>query len=151
MEQRIIPGVIDGEQVLCCLPGTATAEEAARMMRERQVGAIMIVSEGRLEGIVTERDLVFRLVADQRDPTATPVSAIMTYDPETLRPDDSALAALDMMRLGRYRHLPVMDGETIVGIVSVGDLYEAVRQTLEEQLQSAETLIYGERYTLAAI
>ena len=72
----------------------------------------------------------------------------MTYDPETLRPGDSALAALDMMRLGRYRHLPVVDGETIVGIVSVGDLYEAVRQTLEEQLQSAETLIYGEQYTL---
>jgi len=151
MEQTIIPGVIDGEQVLCCLPGTATAEEAARMMRERQVGAIMIVSEGRLEGIVTERDLVFRLLANQRDPTATLVSAIMTYDPETLRPGDSALAALDMMRLGRYRHLPVVDGESIVGIVSVGDLYEAVRQTLEEQLQSAETLIYGEQYTLAAL
>ena len=70
MEQTIIPGVIDGEQVLCCLPGTATAEEAARLMRERQIGAIMIVSEGRLEGIVTERDLVFRLLADQRVPTA---------------------------------------------------------------------------------
>jgi len=56
-----------------------------------------------------------------------------------------------MMRLGRYRHLPVVDGETIVGIVSVGDLYEAVRQTLEEQLQSAETLLYGEQYTLAAL
>ena len=75
----------------------------------------------------------------------------MTYDPETLRPGDQRLPALDMMRLGRYRHLPVVDGETIVGIVSVGDLYEAVRQTLEEQLQSAETLIYGEQYSLAAI
>jgi CBS domain-containing protein len=150
MQRRIIPGVIDGEQALCCLPPTATAHEAALMMRERRVGAVMVVVQGRLLGIVTERDLVFRLLADGRDPRVTALAEIMTRDPETLRPDDSALDALDKMRTGRYRHLPVVDGGEIAGMVSIRDLYEAVRRSLEEELQSAESLIYGEQYGLAA-
>ena len=150
MKRQIIPGVIDGEQPLCCLPPTATADEAARLMRERRVGAVMIVEQGRLEGIVTERDLVFRLLAEQLDGCATPLAQIMTRDPETLRPDDSALAALDKMRAGHYRHLPVVEDGEIVGIVSIRDLYETVRRSLEEELHSAESLIYGEQYGLAS-
>lgn len=150
MKRQIIPGVIDGEQPLCCLPSMATADEAAKLMRERRVGAVMIVEQGRLEGIVTERDLVFRLLAEQLDGRATHLAQIMTRDPETLRPDDSALAALDRMRAGHYRHLPVVDGGEIAGIVSIRDLYETVRRSLEEELHSAESLIYGEQYGLAS-
>ena len=73
----------------------------------------------------------------------------MTPDPETLTSGDSALLALDKMRLGRYRHLPVVDGEDISGMVSIRDLYEAVRLTLQEELHSAESLIYGEQYGAA--
>lgn len=150
MNRKIIPGVIDGEQPLCCLPPTATADEAARLMRERRVGAVMIVEHGRLEGIVTERDLVFRLLAEQLDGRSTRLEQIMTRDPETLRPEDSALAALDKMRAGHYRHLPVMADGEIAGIVSIRDLYETVRRSLEEELHNAESLIYGEQYGLAS-
>ena len=150
MNRKIIPGVIDGEQPLCCLPRTATADEAARLMRERRVGAVMIVERGRLEGIVTERDLVFRLLAEKLDGHSTPLAEIMTRDPETLHPDDSALAALDKMRAGHYRHLPVVEDGEIAGIVSIRDLYETVRRSLEEELHSAESLIYGEQYGLAS-
>jgi CBS domain-containing protein len=120
------------------------------LMRERRVGAVMVVEGGKLNGIVTERDLVFRLLADGRDPRTTKLAEIMTADPETLTPDDVALAALDKMRAGRYRHLPVVDGDQIAGMVSIRDLYEAVRLSLEEDLHSAETLIYGEQYGTAA-
>jgi CBS domain-containing protein len=58
--------------------------------------------------------------------------------------------ALDKMRTGRYRHLPVLDGTDVVGMVSIRDLYEAVRASLEEDLHSAETLIYGEQYGVSA-
>lgn len=150
MQRKIVPGVIDGQQTLCCLPPDASAQEAAAMMRERGVGAVLVVEQGKLKGIVTERDLVFRLIAEQQDPRATPLARIMTASPETLSPDDSALAALDKMRGGRYRHLPVVDGERICGIVSIRDLYEAVRRTLQEELRSAETLIYGEGYGAVA-
>lgn len=150
MNRKIIPGVIDGEQPLCCLPPTVTADQAARLMRERRVGAIMVVEQGRLTGIVTERDLVFRLLAEQLDGRTTLLAQIMTHDPETLRPDDSALAALDKMRAGHYRHLPVVEDGEIAGMVSIRDLYETVRRSLEEELHSAESLIYGEQYGLAS-
>lgn len=150
MKRKIIPGVIDGEQALCCLAPGATALEAATLMRERRVGAVMVVEGGKLKGIVTERDLVFRLLAEGQDPRATKLAEIMTADPETLTPDDVALAALDKMRAGRYRHLPVVDGGEIAGMVSIRYLYEAVRLTLQEDLQSAEGFIYGEQYGTAA-
>ena len=150
MKCRIIPHVIDGRQVLSCLPPSATAREAALMMREHQVGAVMVVEGGRLTGIVTERDLVFRLLARHRDPDALQLSTIMTERPETLSPDDTAIGALDKMRAGRYRHLPVLRGKEVCGMVSIRDLYEAVRQVLQEELHSAESLIYGERYGITA-
>ena len=82
------------------------------MMLERRVGAVMVVEEGRLKGIVTERDLVFRLLAQERDARSTSLAEIMTADPETYS-DDSALVALEKMRVGRYRHLPVVDAGAI--------------------------------------
>lgn len=151
MQRKIIPGVIDGQQALCCLPRDATAREAVLTMRERQVGAVMIVEHGRLLGIVTERDLVFRLLAEDRDPHATRLEEIMTPNPQTISPDDSALTALDLMQRGRYRHLPVVCGTDLCGMVSIRDIYEAVRQSLEEDLHSAETLIYGEQYGVATV
>jgi CBS domain-containing protein len=146
MQRKIIPGVIDGQQALCFLPPTATAREAAHMMQEASVGAVMVVDHGRLIGIVTERDMVNRLLAADRDPGATSLATIMTADPETLSPEDSALAAFNKMRTGRYRHLPVLREGEVCGMVSIRDLYEAVREMLAEDLHSAETLIYGEHY-----
>lgn len=149
MKRTIIPGVVDGHQQLCCLPGSATALEAAIAMRDQRVGAVMVVEGGELRGIVTERDLVTRLLAEGHDPARTCLAAIMTPGPMTLKPDDTAKEALDRMESGRYRHLPVLDGERIVGMVSIRDLFDAVRRSLEEDLHAAETLIYGEQYGMA--
>ncbi|MFO1069475.1 MAG: CBS domain-containing protein [Geminicoccaceae bacterium] len=146
MQRRIVPDVIDGRQDLCCLGREATARHAAEQMRERRIGAVLVVDGARLVGIVTERDLVFRVVAAGRDPAATTLGEIMTAEPQTLAPDDTAAAALARMRDGRYRHLPVLRGGQIVGMVSIRDLHEAVRLALEEELHSAETLIFGDRY-----
>ena len=150
-QMRIVPDVIDGQQALSCLARDATACDAARVMRERRIGAVMVVEHGQLLGIVTERDMVTRLIAEGRSPKETPLGEIMTPDPETLRPDESALDALNKMQAGRYRHLPVLDDEGICGMVSIRDLFEAVRRALEDELHSAETLIYGETYGVATV
>lgn len=150
MQRVIIPDVIDGQQSLCLLPPEATARAAALLMRERRVGAVMVAVEGRLVGIVTERDLVYRLLADGRPAEQISLHQIMTPDPQTLAPDDPATDALEKMRLGHYRHLPVVDGDRILGMVSIRDLYECTRQMLERDLKSAETLIYGDQYGIAA-
>jgi CBS domain-containing protein len=149
MQRKIIPGVISGEQALSCLPPTASAKDAADMMRAAHVGAVMVVDHGKLVGIVTERDLVYRVLAGGLDAARTGLAQVMTANPRTLSPDDLALNAFKLMVEGRYRHLPVLRDGEVCGMVSIRDLYEAVRRTLEEELHNAEALIYGEQYGTA--
>ena len=146
MKRQIIPGVIDGQQALCCLAPDATVKEAADLMAERRIGAILVMEGPRLAGILTERDLVFRVLAKGANPESTKVSAVMTADPIVTGPSDGALQALETMSKGHFRHLPVLDGNDVLGIVSIRDLYEAIRGHLEEELRGAESLIYGDQY-----
>lgn len=146
MLRRIIPGVIGKEPEFVTLGPEATAADAARLMRARVVGAVMVVEDERLLGIVTERDLVFKLVATGRPAETTALTEVMTADPETLAPTDNVLDALDKMQAGRYRHLPVVDDGRVCGMVSIRDLFGAARATLEEELHNAEALIHGEQY-----
>lgn len=146
MKRQIVPDVISGEQALCCLASSAFVQEAADTMADRRIGAVIIMDEGTLKGILTERDLVFRVLAKGIDPKSTTIETVMTAEPQTIGPEDSAGAALDLMRNGRYRHLPVLNGNDLIGIVSIRDLYEAVSSGLEEDLKSAESFIYGDQY-----
>jgi len=146
MQRQIIPGVIDGQQALCTLPGDATAQAAAELMAERRIGAILVVEDDALLGIVTERDVVFRVIAKSRAADATLLSEVMTPQPETLSPQDTAMSALEKMQAGRYRHLPVLRDDKVCGMVSIRDIYEAVRHHLQEELRGAEALIYGDQY-----
>ncbi|MCB2054368.1 MAG: CBS domain-containing protein [Geminicoccaceae bacterium] len=146
MQRRIIPGVIDGQQALCCLAPDATVRNAADLMAEWRIGAVLVMEQGALAGIVTERDMVFRVLAKGLDAEKAPLREVMTTKVDTVTPQDSAMRALDMMQTGHYRHLPVLDGNDVCGIVSIRDLYEAIRVTLQEELQSAESLIYGDQY-----
>jgi CBS domain-containing protein len=104
------------------LPATATVQEAARLMRDRRIGAILVVAaNGRLEGLFTGRDAVSRVLADARDARTTRLGEVMTREPDTLKPHHHAIDALRMMRDGGYRHMPIVHGEALVGIVSIGD------------------------------
>src|SRR5262245_11818620 len=120
MNRKIIPEVVH-DQTLLHLPATATVREAARAMRTRHVGAVLVVAGDRLEGIFTERDMVNRVVAEGLDPDGTKLAKVMTKNPDTVRPNDTALVALRRMQDGGYRHLPVVDNGHLVGIVSRRD------------------------------
>jgi CBS domain-containing protein len=113
------------------------------------VAAVLVVEASRLRGIVTERDIVFRVVAQGHTATATTLDAVMTADPATVAPDDTAVAALQKMQAGHYRHLPVLRGEELCGIVSIRDIYEAVRMMLQDELAHTEAMIYGSQYGAA--
>jgi len=140
--RKIVPDII-GKQVLCEFSREATVLEACKMMAERHVGAILITSKGRLEGIFTERDAAVRVVAQGRDPSETKLAAVMTKNPEVLGPGDSPEAALERMRAGDFRHLPVVDGGKVVGVVSIRDLYASVKGQLEDDLRSRDAFIFG--------
>ncbi|GBD41114.1 Arabinose 5-phosphate isomerase KdsD [bacterium HR39] len=150
MQRRIVPHIVSGPREVARIGPSAAVSEAARRMRERHVAALLVMEDGRLVGIVTERDIVYRVVAEERDARAVTVREIMTPDPVTARPDERAIDALDKMRAGHFRHLPVVgeDGR-VIAVVSIRDLHEAVRESLEEELHEAESYIHGEPYGLA--
>jgi CBS domain-containing protein len=121
--------MIEG-QVPQTAAGTAMVSEVARTMRDRNVGALMIVDGTRLTGVFTERDALFRVLAPGRDPGTTPVGEVMTSSPQTIHPDKPFVEALRMMLEGGYRHVPVVENGRVLGMVSVRDaldpeVYEA--------------------------
>lgn len=115
---QTVEGIM-GRHLLTAEPGERL-QDAARRMVERRVGAILVLEEGRLAGILTERD-VLRAVGSGLDPDAL-VAQWLTPAPETVEPSATAEEALTLMHQGGFRHLPVVDGDELVGIVSVRDV-----------------------------
>jgi CBS domain-containing protein len=104
------------------LPGTASVHEAARAMRDAQIGDVIVIERNEVCGIVTDRDLVVRIMAEARDPATTPLADICSHSLVTVTPTDSVEEAVRLMRTHAIRRLPVVDGGQAVGIVSLGDL-----------------------------
>jgi CBS domain-containing protein len=92
--------------------------EAAKMLADRNVGAVMVVEDETLVGIFTERDAVFRVIARGLDPQTTRLTDVMTKAPKTIEPDKSFGYALLLMHENRFRHLPVIENGKLIGIVS---------------------------------
>jgi CBS domain-containing protein len=110
----------------------ASVLEAARHMRDASIGDVLVTEQGRLRGIVTDRDLVVRCLATQGDPAATKLKEVCSEDLVTLKPHDNFQNAVQLMNDHAVRRLPVVDGDEVVGIVSLGDL--SVAQDRESAL-----------------
>jgi CBS domain-containing protein len=112
--------------LLAVEPGARLAEVAQRMV-ERDVGAVLVMDGGRLAGIMTERDVLRAVAAGIGE--ATSVGTCMTREPETIAPDESINHAAVLMLHGGFRHLPVLEGDQVVGMLSIRDL---MRVTIED-------------------
>jgi len=117
MFSQPVKTVMERKKLLTAPPGM-TVGEAAKQMAKSQVGAVLIVDDGNLIGIFTERDAVFRVIAQDRDLRATRLGDVMTRDPMTVDPDKSFGYALLLMHEKGFRHVPVVDKGKLVGIVS---------------------------------
>ena len=116
------------------LPSNATIVEAARHMRDREVGAVLVAEAGaKLVGIFTGRDAVSRVLAAGKDPATTTLGDVMTYNPDTMSSSHTAIDALRLMQDARCRHMPIVDGDKIVGIVSRGDFKGIEQDRLDEE------------------
>jgi CBS domain-containing protein len=104
--------------------GTETSiQEAARIMRDADIGDVLVLrTDGSVCGIITDRDLVVRGVADGIDPTASPVESVCRHEVISIESEASAAEAVELMRRHNIRRLPVIDSQRLVGIVSLGDL-----------------------------
>jgi CBS domain-containing protein len=143
VEHTIVPHAIHGQELITFAP-TATVREAVEVMAKRRFGAVPVVDGERLIGIFTERDVIARVIAARKDPDTTPLGEVMTANPDTVKSSDAVLHALELMNGHGYRHLPVVDGDHLVGIVSIRDLYRSVKEQMDSDiLMLAETLIQG--------
>jgi len=116
-------GEIVRGQELARLPSSSTIREAARYMVEHGVGSVLVMDDETLRGIFTERDALRIFVATRRNSDYTHLDDVMTEAPQTLPPEATAQDAADRMAAGKFRHMPVVDGDgRILGVVSQRDL-----------------------------
>ena len=139
MARHLIPDVVHGQDLLTVAPG-ASVREAARRMTDRRIGAALVTDGGRLVGIITERDVMARVVSEGRDPDRTKVGDAMTPTPVTAMPDQRAIDALKLMHEGGFRHLPIVEDGRPLGIVSLRDFLSTEFSAMQEELEEEETL-----------
>ena len=126
--------------------GKATTLEAAaiKILAERKIGAVMVMSNGRIEGILSERDIVRVLGERGARVLDEPVSAVMTREVVSCRQTDTVAAIMEIMTLGKFRHLPVVEEGMVVGLISIGDIvkwrvreYEIEQEALRDYIKTA--------------
>jgi len=131
-----IRSIIEDQEPLV-VAAKLTVGEAARRMKQSKFGAVMVVEDGRLVGIFTERDALFRVVAEGRDAQVIQLANVMTRDPQTIHPNRALVDALHLMHAGGFRHVPVVEDGRPIGMVSARDalgpeledvVYEWIRQ-----------------------
>ncbi len=124
----------------------ATILDALKIMAERNVGALMVMEEGRLVGIFSERDYARRGILRNHGPE-TLVQEMMTPMVYYIKPDQTTPEIMELMRDKKIRHLPVIEGEKLIGVVSIGDVVNTLIEEQEQQIHGLENYITGGAYS----
>ena len=126
------------------IPPSARLEKAASLLAQRKIGAVVVSPDGKaVAGILSERDIVRELSTRGAACMAVTVDAIMTRDIVTCGRNDGSDAVLALMTKGRFRHLPVVEGEEMVGLISIGDVVKAQLSELAMEKEALEGMIKG--------
>jgi len=144
MAMRTVRQLLEGKgpEVYSIAPD-APVIDAIRLMAEKFIGALLVMDGPRLVGIVSERDYARKVVLQGHSSRETPVRAIMTSPVVGVSPDDSAERCMQLVTDRRIRHLPVLDGDSVVGVVSIGDLVKAVIEDQQLELDHLQRYIAG--------
>ena len=136
---RRISQIVHAEDI-AILPPSASVYAAAAVMKHQRQGVVLVMTEERLEGILTEQDVVRRVVAERRDPDTVTLADVMTTNPDTIAAGDLALTGLQMMEDGCYRHLPVIENGRVIGLISRVDFRGEEKTELEAERHCWERL-----------
>jgi CBS domain-containing protein len=131
-----------GRELFSTTPGAAVLD-AIRVMAERHVGALLVLQGDELCGIVSERDYARKVILLGRSSADTPVRDIMSTPVLTVQPEATVEKCMQLMTEHRVRHLPVVEGRRIVGMVSIGDLVKAVIADQQQQIEQLESYIHS--------
>jgi CBS domain-containing protein len=141
---KLVKQLLDtkGRDILSISPD-ASVLDAIKLMAEKAVGALVVMQDSALAGVVTERDYARKVILKGRSSKSTLVSEIMTAKVITTTGDNTVEECMNMMTDRRIRHLPVVDGEKVVGIISIGDLVKAVIADQKAEIEHLEHYISG--------
>lgn len=126
--------------IVSCTPQD-TVQVAASLLADKRIGALPVLNGGGIAGIFSERDLLYCIARDGAAVLPRPVGEVMTSPAITIDLDTDVLKALSLMTRRRIRHLPVMDGEKMVGFVSIGDLVKYRMERIEEEAEQLRDYI----------
>ena len=132
-----------GHNILSVEP-EARLSAAVKLLGERKIGAVLVMSKSQIEGILSERDIVRVLSERGAAVLDAPVSEVMTRKVVSCRQNDTVAAIMEMMTNGKFRHLPVLEGDRVVGLISIGDIvkwrvqeYENEQEALQQYIKTA--------------
>lgn len=131
-----------GEELYSVRP-LATVIDAVNVMNDHHVGSVLVIENGLPVGIFSERDVLVRVVAAHRDPRQTLVRDVMTTRLYTTSPDETLLDVMRLMTERRCRHVPVMEDDRLLGLVSIGDITKATQHNLRQEVRELSNYIGG--------
>jgi CBS domain-containing protein len=137
---RTIADILD-ERTLFHADSSQSVRDVAKQMSDLHIGAIAVLSDGKLVGIFSERDVLTRVVAEGRDPDGTPVSTVMTKELIAADPSEDVQSALQKMQERQCRHLPVVDAGNLVGMISIRDLLQIEAGASKERARFLSELV----------
>jgi CBS domain-containing protein len=140
----IVRQLLEGKaRAIYAVEPQAPVLEAIRLMAERHVGALLVMTGDTLAGIISERDYARKVILMGRSSADTPVRDIMSSPVITVSPETSVQTCMQLMTEKRVRHLPVADGGRIIGMVSIGDLVKAVMTEQQQHIEQLENYIHS--------
>lgn len=127
--------------VIFSVTGNTTVYDALKILGEKNIGALPVIEEGKLLGILSERDYARKIILKGKTSHDTPVNEIMTENPFTVEPDDKIEACMALMSDKHIRHLPVIKDGTVLGMISIGDVVTAIIQSQKETIDHLQNYI----------
>jgi len=131
-----------GSQVVSIAP-EASVLEALKLMAEKAIGSLVVMKDDSLVGVITERDYARKVIIKGRTAEVTPVAEIMSTEVITISPGQTVKECMTIMSERRIRHLPVMENGQVVGLVSIGDLVQAIIRSQQAEIEQLEQYISG--------
>jgi CBS domain-containing protein len=139
-----IDTLLEGKgRALHAVPVTVTVYEAVEAMNRHRIGAMLVMDGPKLAGIFTERDALTRVISASLDPKVTPVSQVMSANVLTIAPETTVQQVMDIFAERRCRHLPVIQNDKLVGLVSIGDVSRWVANSHRAEAESLRQYIAG--------
>jgi len=141
---KLVQHLLDtkGDEVISIAPD-ASVFDAIKLMADRAVGSLVVLEGGELKGIVTERDYARKVIIKGRASETTAVGEIMTADVLVATTDQTVNQCMTLMSEKRIRHLPVVDDKAVIGMISIGDLVQAIISDQQEEIEQLESYISG--------